>query len=826
MASAPTPGSLPTARDNEATLYTTNPSLFDENVVRYDYAETDETLWNKSFPYQLVILKVNSNQGKPLEVGLAPAPTYSVYNNLFFTLPINPESLSTSTPFAMTLAATVGGVVEQNGGAPFRFLQFSGSLGVVSERPAAYELQGGRLGGALGEAAGIFAGTIQATNALRSAATALGSGERYNANLSSETPGDEVGDIATHSTGYWQLQTLKRFLESYAEAKKTTEGRDLRLALMVWKENAAYIVTPLSFDVAQTAQSPWEYRYSFRLQAWRRVDSRDILGAQCGSVSPYMTGATSFTLARAYTLVSNCIKTAQAVKNVLRAVRKDTTKVFDTYRQVALFCASAGGLVRSALSFPSSLRKSLEPSTRESWDRVKQSSDNLDPKLKSRVDQITTEVSSYRSGISTTTPTLSAMLADDDQSDFHEFIRPDSLNMSPNVRAGLQDHIDQTATLTSDDFRTIADTAFSVVADYADAVGLSSTTYDTVTGRTPKTKIRDATYDDYRALHSLSAAAQAIQSLVINAPSRTPITTIEYVAGLANANGLSMRVPRSKFAVPFPYGGTLEELAQQYLGDTSRWMEIAELNDLVAPYVDEVGTTQVLATNGTGNLINMTDASRLTLGQYVRIWSNTVIPEKRQVMAVRSISATQWQVTLDGDNDLAKLKTVDGASIQWFTVGTVNSQQVLYIPSDSPSNPDIVKYVPQESDFNRILTVGDIDGMLSESGDLVITPDGDWPTVFGYAYLVQWARVALMTPIRSLSLHADFGLDAQVGQNLADSSAQDVLKSVTSIFRFNPSFAGVSAATVQRNGPTTQISLELGVRGLDAYLPLTFDVKS
>jgi hypothetical protein len=287
-----------------------------------------------------------------------------------------------------------------------------------------------------------------------------------------------------------------------------------------------------------------------------------------------------------------------------------------------------------------------------------------------------------------------------------------------------------------------------------------------------------------------------------------------------------MRVPRSKFAVPFPYGSTLEVLAQQYLGDSARWMEIAELNDLRAPYVDETGMEQKLATNGTGNLVNLTDASTLTLGQYVRIWSDTVFSEKRRVLAIRPLSPTQWQVTLDGVGDLAKFKLVDNASILWYRVGTVNSQQVIYIPSESPSNPDIAKYVPEEQDFNRILSLGDIDGMLTDTGDLVVTPDGDWPMVFGFAYLVQWARVALNTPIQSMPLHPDFGIDAQVGQSIADSSAQDILKSVQSVFRFNPSFTGVSAALVQRNGPTTQVSLEVGVRGVDALLPLSFDVKS
>ena len=55
---------------------------------------------------------------------------------------------------------------------------------------------------------------------------------------------------------------------------------------------------------------------------------------------------------------------------------------------------------------------------------------------------------------------------------------------------------------------------------------------------------------------------------------------IEAVAGLARASGIAFTVPTSKFAVPFPYGMTLEMLAAQYLGSRDRWMEIAALNGL------------------------------------------------------------------------------------------------------------------------------------------------------------------------------------------------------------------------------------------------------
>lgn len=828
-------------------------SLIPPGTERFVHiASPDGELWNKAFPYQLVVLKVGASAGlgtPTLGLNLS-GPTsqmYHVHNGLIFTLPVNPESMNISMPFAISTAATLGGVVEQHGGAPFRQIQFSGTLGVVVNKPSASGLQNGALGWLTGTG-GIAGGTVQAVGQVLKSASSLGLGEKYTANqFAVREPLGTLGlDLSGEGTswtdtGYYQFRALQHFLESYAEAKKQSGGRDLRLALFIWKEEAAYLVTPQAFDVQRTAQSPFEYRYSLRLQAWRRIQPKYISNAPAGIDRGSVAASSSFSFASVHKFVSDATRTAKSVKNVLLAVRKDLDKVFDLMKQTALFCGAVSGIVKTAWDLPKGISQDFHSAVAESWDIVKASYDGLNPTTKKTVDAISSELGATKSGApgprgssggeggrgkaQTKQGALAAALVGDDDG-FRDLIKPDSLNLNSTVRAKLDAHVAQTMTLTSDDFRVIADTIFDLVADYADVVGLNDPTYDKVTGRTPKPKLRDPVLDDFRAMHSLVVAGTATLSLVVNAPSRTPLTTIEYVAGLANQNGIAMRVPLSKFAAPFPYGMSMERLAQQYLGDASRWMEIVELNELRAPYVDEVGTEQLLATNASGNLLTMTDASGIGIGQFIKLWSDTVIPEKRRVVAIKQLGPTQWQVTVDGEGDLAKFKTANRASVQWFLRGTVNSQQIVYIPSDTAASEDLLKYVPGGNDVAQLLHQGDVDGMLDATGDLVITPDGDWPVVFGMASLVQWARTALNTKVGSLALHPAFGIDAGVGDSVAETSAQDILKSVTNVFRFNPSFTGVSSAAVDINGPTARVSLEVGVRGVDSLLPITFDIKS
>lgn len=254
------------ARNNTASLYDTDGSLFDATKVRYDYSSTiDETLWSKYFPFQLAVLELSS--GVDVSTGQV-SEFYSIHNGLVFTLPINPDTYTSSMPFAINVSATLGGVVEQHGGSPFRLINFGGTFGVVSDRPTAETLQAGKLN----DVGGIFAGTLQAASNAATVATSLGAGQRFTSNLSSATPGNADGDILERSTGYYQFRMLQRFFEAYAEAKKSADGSKLRLALFVWKEEAAYLVTPLAFDVTKNAASPHEYRYSLRLQAWRHVN--------------------------------------------------------------------------------------------------------------------------------------------------------------------------------------------------------------------------------------------------------------------------------------------------------------------------------------------------------------------------------------------------------------------------------------------------------------------------------------------------------------------------------------------------------------------------
>jgi hypothetical protein len=777
---------------------------------RWDWSPPKD-LWDKYYPYQLAILKVGAGDS---------VASYWVHEGLTFTLPYAPESMQTLMPFAISVQATQDGVVEQHGGVPFRQIIFQGSFGVHFSRPTTPPMTTGTLG-ILGGNLGL--GTLTALQGFTDAARSQ-TGEAV-------PPENLISESDPMSTGYWQSLQLRRFLESYAEMKKTVAGKYMRLALITWKERDAWLVTPQRFEVSRQAQSPYEYRYSLQFQSWKRINPMDIGNYNGAELNlKKFTKLTPGILARIANAVDKARKVISAIIATVVAVRADVENVMGILRSMAFLVKSMMGAILTIVELPAAVAATFMASITETWEVLKGafSATAVDPSVFNQVGNVNIEVNQVKKGSMSYSPTLKKLLNDQTGGaySFQQGLNLSSLPTSTAQQNAIEAERKRVTSFSTQDFKDQRQTLLNFLAGYSDQVGLGNATYNLEMGRDPVAQSRVASLDDIRAMHALGEVIDAYSYFIGGGPPQQAPTVIEYVAGLANANGIAMRVPKSKFVVPFPYGGSLEKLSQQYLGDAGRWMEIAELNELRAPYVDEVGSLKPLLTNGRGNILIVQSATGLLIGQPVWLYSLTVQAEKRYILNIQPTGVgSTWVLTLDGLNDLAKLTTADKANIKYYQSGTVNSQRVLFIPSDDEAPEDVLKYIPSGDDFSRILDKGEVDGMLTASGDLVVTPDGDWPFVLGYANLVQWTRVALNTKLGSMPLHPGFGLESQVGESNADFSADRLLDEVKKTLLVNNSISGVESASIALNGPVVALSLSLQVRGVDALLPITFDIS-
>lgn len=800
----------------------------------WDVASTEDlTLnWDKLYPYQFLLIRKLGDGGYRIEERL--------------TLPIPPQALSINTPFAINTSITPGGVFEEHNGAPLRMITLQGTTGLLPlkgavARPSALE----------SSVASIFAGTVsgirQIGTAVSQARNLLGKTQPAPNAVSDE----ELQTRGIRGTGYYQFILLKRFLESYANLKKRGE-KDLRLGFAIWKEKEVYLVTPAAFDVSRQASSPFEYPYTVSLKAWKRILLDSKTGAQ-DAYEGHVGGRSPNKLAQVMNALETGRRILEGARDTLQGVRADIQQVlYAPLRQTMLLVKDATGTALAAVDLPTDLISDLrEPilelaaleassqalsragsrflinfdsatgKVRKTWEQLSVSSGKADTRAgRNR----STGLESDPQNRNNASEAMKVAADPLNNFAFYDGIKLADLNLRPDLIRKIEIERQSVKSLERKDFEDFRDDVLRVAADYADFVGAGNATYTRTYNLPIRNSNRTPTDTEWEVLHTLSNIAQQYDVMAASAKvTGDKVTSMDYVAGLATRSGIAFQVPRSKFAVPFPYGYTLEQLSNRYLGTPDRWLEIATLNGLRAPYVDEVGFKLSLLTNGNGHQVLVSDASNLYVGQKVWLASNNQKRESRRIQSIQPLGTNQFAVVLDGTDDLSKFSTVANAYLQAFLPGTVNSQQQIYIPSDvEPAEEDfLVRSIPGVDYFDPLIRSGGIDLLLTSDGDLVITPDGDSRLAVGLTNLIQKARLAIGTPKGALLHHPDYGIGLNPGVSTYDLSAGQVLTDLKQLFKGDSGYLGVQSAAVIKNGNTMQVRVSIGIAGTGQYIPIT-----
>lgn len=791
-------------RDNRAPTVSSTLWFQDENI--------DPFRFNQYYPYQLLLLLVEEKNG-----GVVYKKT-----PWKFTLPISPEALTNSIPIPTTVQATTNGIVEHHGGAPFQDIVLQGTTGItpIKNNATPKEPLDDTL---LRTGQAIFTGSVAASYAAaQSLSTSLEGNTGYFSNVN-QGLGEGDNNIIPESTGYYQARLLQKFIRSYLEIKKKNSeqvidgigfnSKDLRLAFCVWKDESIYLCSAINFRTQRDASSPLKYNYTLQLKVWGNIASSMVGNAPLAmGYSPISRDPNYYSLL--LTRLNGVTGTLQEVGDVLKSIIQDPlNRINEITREVALFLKAAIGVAPVINDYPSTIKKEVAKSLIENWRVLSQSLNLPSP----------TPPLSLSNGIDKALENGS--LPSEINQIFNQ-IKPSDLPLKSGLRQILESEKNRVNDLTRADFENKRLEVAKYLQIFTNAIGAGSDFVNKIYNNSLVNSDNRTVDDQFDIIFSLNELVLLLAHLATNFnASNAKNSTMEYVAALAGKSQIPFDVSVSKRAIPFPYGTTLERLALQYLGNANRWHEIATLNALRAPYIDEEGFVLPLKVNGNKEVLTVANADNLYVNQTIYVVANNQKKKKLRIVEIKKISQTTFYIYTNSDIDLSVYRVDQNASLQAFLPNTVNSQQVIYIPDDRPSAQSATAGIIKGVDnFDPLLQISGVDLLLDDKGDLIITNEGDFKYAYGMQNIVQTVKLALSTPQGSLLQHPAYGINVAVGQSTADVNPEDIAKSITQMFANDSTFTGVKAIKINKNGPVVEIFVSIGIAGLNDAIPIQVNV--
>jgi hypothetical protein len=750
-----------------------------------------------------------------------------------------------STPFAVQGTVTLDGYVEEHNAAPIRHIVFRGTTGFLPARDTGASRGGtGALGKLEDQVTSIFAGTAGVdraiTNGVKQAYNSItnSSPQAYNVHQTAEFNVTTQNNLLVNTTGFAQIALLRDFLESYvAFKKKNTEiAKTLRLAVAIWKDNQVFLVTPLSFDVSKDASSPLEYKYSLAFKAFKRIQ---LEAGNFLDESPTPIRHSPNLIARAINTLTNARRAVQAIGTLNQAVLGDIDYIFKPFHDTILLGKDILGATLSVEDIPSAVKErvkvnivNLKYDSNQLWNQIssgqtsKDSANSVKTYVSAKLKDLPSGSPDNRSSQSNAVGNRGKVALKDIPNDLASQIPLSALALSPAITTIILNDVKRVRTLRRKDFEDYANTIRNTADKIAFLVGAGDPTYAETYGINVapiKSEPTQSDWDNLNALNDSIAIMQQFAATADGEPTQGP-TYLEQFGGLAVASGIAWTQPVSKFAIPFPYGGTLENLASTYLNDPNRFMEIVALNGLRTPYVDEVGYTIPLNVNGNGKSIIIPFNADLYVGKTVWLSSNA---SNRNQYTIESIQTVQDVSTIKLNDTVDSYKTADNARLEAFLSGTVCSRNLIWIPSDvEPLDPEsvVTKDIPGVDVTDPMVSIGGVDLMLGPDLDLVLV-DNELRYSVGLANIVQWVRSVLSIEKGELLQHKDLGMPLSIGMSLADFNAQDVVTAIRKQLSQDSTFSRIDKIVVTQNGPGVSIDISALVSGTSVPLPLSFGMR-
>jgi hypothetical protein len=803
--------------------------------------EIDGKRWDRIYPYRLLVIDVKNNNkivgpgaGGSDSVGYRTqidggSITVQYQNRWEFRLPITPQQISFVSNYAINVTPTLRGILEEHGGLRFKEISMQGTFGVWPSRPQFERPQQET------SIQSIFSGTLSAigrvAESIRNTVRAFTGQNPFNV----PTPAEPK---YLNETGYYSARYLDQFLEQYAIAKMDPANSGWRLVFDVPKNNESFVVTPVALNVFKNAQKPVEEQFSLQLKAWKRIN----LDKTETQLQPQIPGLDTNTYKNILEGIRQARIAAQSSLNLIKAVRSDFQKPLNALREASLFVKDLGGVVQSAAELPRQIVKDYQSGIDEAVRNVSSAFTNSgDATNKRLATNLVNSSAKFEGRNIASTKNNSRSLSQQIDSDpaynifsdpesaftLFEQVDMDSVRLSDEQRLRFEEEVERVRNYNIDDLRDIRNTLYGLAIDISNEFGANDALVNRILDRpAPKVRLTPMTLEENEFLVALHQAVAQMDILTATraVDESRRINPLQYVGDYAAAAGVPFNAASSaKVLVPVPFGKSIEEIALRYLGDANRWIEIATLNALREPFIDEEGFSYPLLSNGDGRQIIVGSNDGLYVGQKITLYSNTVPRFNRKITALEKIgSSSNYLVTVDGLPNLDTLTIAQDAALQAYMPGTVNSQDQIYIPTDLPADPDDYARQVPGVEVSSIVGLSKIDLLLTEDFDVAINNQGDFRLAAGLTNLVQALKIKLFTERGSILFDPSFGIGIVPGKNVADVDVNNLLKDISGLVTKDPRFEKVDRLEINLNGPVLEISMKVVLANRMGVVPITF----
>lgn len=816
--------------------------------------EIDGTRWDKLYPYRLLVVDSSKNYSVVARSGFGVRSTRTnpstantgdfsiafepVGNRWAFTLPITPEQLSISSDYSIETTSTLRGVLEEHGGMRFKMITAAGSFGIWPFRPATVDPPSSP-----GVVESLFAGTIENFGRLRDQVgrfVRAASGD-HPANRP-ESNGPERTGNGLQSTGYYHAMALEQFLEQYVEAKRNPDNRHWKLVLDLPKQNQAFVVTPIKFLWNQSAEDPASIKYVMQFKAWKRVVVEKTPPAE-----PRRLDIGPNTLQQAAQAIEEARRTIGRSLDLVRAVRSDAQVPINALRQSHLLIKDILGIpaaigdmarqtvdelqspIKEALSTKKSDLLDGDSLTRESDRAALNSALSGQSEKEGLSDEAVKDGQLGQEAADRAKADPGQKVFEDPEKNFDLFnsVNVNDLTLTDAQRFKIDTEIELARSLTVDDLRERRRSIGALALQISNRFGAGNQTYSDIYGRpAPFDRIQEMTEEEFEILDALYDAMVGIDTITAtkDLDKRLARNPLDYVKALAEASNIPFVGGNSKIRVPVPLNLTMEQIASRYLGNPDRWIEIAALNGLRSPYIDENGFFQNLLSNGIGRQITVSSDEDLFVGQKIELSSNTQGVESRRIISKETVGSTII-ITLDGDADLDRFTTDDGAKMRAYLPGTVNSQDQIFIPSTlAAAEVSEVTGEAGEAGADPLSIMSGVSWMITEDGDLALDSYGDFRLVGGLSNLIQSLRMAFGTRKGSVLKHPEYGIGIYPGMSNADITAKDIFNRMNDVIDADPRFSSLDRLEVTQTGSKLRIKMSVSLAGFRGVFPVEFQI--